>query len=109
VSLKTGHHADAGAIFVRGSRAHKNGAALWVLREVSLRSFARPPCTSGDLRNFDAEKEIHQKTPDETGRPTSTLPIGRLPDGRRLPSAPWRRTLTTGALSASRIRTRHAP
>lgn len=34
VSLKTGHHADAGAIYIRGSKAHKNGAALWVLREV---------------------------------------------------------------------------
>lgn len=46
VALKTGHHADSGAMFVRGSAAHKDGAALWVLREARqthLGRHATPP------------------------------------------------------------------
>lgn len=36
VALKAGHHADSAAIYLRGSKAQKDGAALWVVREARV-------------------------------------------------------------------------
>lgn len=67
VALKAGHHADSGAIYVRGSKCHQDGAALWVLRDVRTHTCTHTPAQRArpglHLRSANGRRFNHQPPP----------------------------------------------